>query len=52
ALQTPRDSLAFRCLHFENCLLTSSFISSWICVFLFSASSSTVKKKLLLGTVY
>ncbi|XP_071662340.1 regulator of G-protein signaling 7 isoform X7 [Patagioenas fasciata] len=52
ALQTPRDSLAFRCLHFENCLLTASFISSWICVFLFSASSSTVKKKLLLGTVY
>ncbi|XP_065445183.1 regulator of G-protein signaling 7 isoform X8 [Chrysemys picta bellii] len=52
ALQTPRDSLTFRCLHFENCLLTSSFISSWICVILFSASSSTVKKKLLLDTVY
>ncbi|XP_043367372.1 regulator of G-protein signaling 7 isoform X2 [Dermochelys coriacea] len=45
ALQTPRDYLTFRCLHFEKCLLTSSFISSWICVILFSASSSTVKKK-------
>ncbi|XP_015277208.1 PREDICTED: regulator of G-protein signaling 7 [Gekko japonicus] len=44
ALQTPRDSLTFRCLHFENSLLTFAFISSWICLFLFSASSSTVKK--------
>ncbi|KAH0622521.1 hypothetical protein JD844_024901 [Phrynosoma platyrhinos] len=33
ALQTPRDSLTFRCLHFENSLLTFAFISSWICVF-------------------
>ncbi|XP_060099382.1 regulator of G-protein signaling 7 isoform X1 [Heteronotia binoei] len=44
ALQKPRDSLTFRCLHFENSLLTFAFISSWICVFLFFASSRTVKK--------
>lgn len=51
ALWTPRDSLTFRCLHFENSAHFRLHHISWICVFLFSASSSMVKK-LPLGTVY
>lgn len=41
AWRTPRDSLTVRCLHFEKSAHFRLHIR-WICVFLFSASSSTV----------